>query len=112
MTNFQGHKFHKFDIFYKGVAIGIVNVGTTAPPETCLQIINSNVIRHIIVRSFRIGQFAVSSNYTNKDLVTSNRHRKDTENHNVQQKSDKNSIGFHKISLGGLFPSCCCFHFV
>ncbi|XP_037035815.1 uncharacterized protein LOC119073992 [Bradysia coprophila] len=55
----NGHTFHKFDIFYKSVAIGIVNVGVTAPVETSLQIINSCVNNDITVRSFQIGQFAI-----------------------------------------------------
>lgn len=56
---FQGSIVHKFDIFHKGVGIGTVKVAENVPAHACLQIINKNASQ-TIVRSFKIGEFAVS----------------------------------------------------
>lgn len=57
---FQNTVVHTFEVRIKTVKIGSVKVAEKGPASTCLQIINKNDDTEIIVRSLKLGDFAVS----------------------------------------------------
>lgn len=65
--HFQGNITHKFDVLHDGVSIGTVKVAEKVNAQACLQIIDKSIYPETIVRSFKLGEFAVSSHYKNKN---------------------------------------------
>ncbi|XP_037035787.1 uncharacterized protein LOC119073979 [Bradysia coprophila] len=54
-----GNISHKFDILHEGVVIGHVIVAEKSNVQECLRIINKSANSQIIVRSFKLGEFAI-----------------------------------------------------
>jgi len=48
-----------FEIAHQNRTIGTVKVNETAPASTCLQIIQNSACPQIVVRSLKLGDFAV-----------------------------------------------------